>query len=280
MTRSRRSLALFAIAIVITFALTVFIWRTKAQTVINPGYDQFSTPSNATSSETLSLPAGAITDAAGNGSEAFSGPVTFEGGPAVSGYTGDTVIERTQSVTVPGSTALQVIGLNLVSVGTISVTFTDGTSANYSVSVSQSPSTASTGTMSFASGGSFNNSLSINVEYTFTSSGEPTATFDAAPNGLPAIGFTSSGTWTVDGTTSSGDNVSITPQTEQAQLASHGITPAPSPTPTPTVIPCIVLDNPLAGDDASHKAANAASANPDELRCISPDGVIRKIPKK
>jgi hypothetical protein len=180
-------------------AVTVLIWRAKAQTVISAGYDQFSTPANAVTQETLTLPAGALKDEAGSPSKAFSGQVTFQGGAAVAGYNGDTVIERTQNVTVPGSTALQVIGVNLVSVGKIAITFEDNSSANYSVSVSQSASTESTGTMSFAANNTFTNTLNVNVEYTFTATGEPTGVFDAAANGVPAIAFSSSGTWEANG---------------------------------------------------------------------------------
>lgn len=212
-----------------TVVLSVFIWRAMAQTTIPAGYDSFSTPANAQTTENFSLPAGALTDSAGSPSQAFNGTITFQGGAAVNGYTGDTVIERTQAVTVPGSSPLQVTGLNLVSVGTIAVTFSDGTTTNYSVAVAQSPSTKSTGTMNFASGGTFTNNLNINVLYTFTASGEPAVKYDAAPNGIPAIAFSSSGTWQVNGS-----SVSITPQTEQSALASHNILPAPKKLPPPS----------------------------------------------
>jgi hypothetical protein len=248
----KRNTAAVFLAAAAALAVTVFIWRAKAQTVINAGYDQFSTPANATSQDTLTLPAGAIKNAAGSPSNAFSGTVTFEGGPAVTGYSGDTVIERVDSVTVPSptpTTPLSVVGINLVSVGTIPITFSDNSSANYSVSVSQSPSTASTGSMTFSSGGTFTNTLSINVEYTFTATGEPTAYYDAAPNGMPSIPFSSSGTWQATGSggedvvregkadlassSSSSGGVIITPNTEQAAWASHGIGPVPKKTVIP-----------------------------------------------
>lgn len=265
MRPTKRNAAFMFVAACAVIAVSVLVWRAKAQTVISAGYDQFSTPANAVTQDSLSLPEGALTDGNGYASVAFTQTVTFEGGAAVAGYTGDTVIERTQNVTVPGSTPLQVIGINLASVGTIPISFEDGTSANYQVSVSQSQSTASTGTMSFASDGTFTNSLSVNVEYTFTASGEPTATYDAAANGIAAIAFTSSGTWDANGGSSAVDiqrrlgddatttgtggggggsgssssavSVTIVPQTEQAALAAHGVGPAPSPSPTPTATP-------------------------------------------
>jgi hypothetical protein len=262
-----RKVVVLAVAVT-ALAVTALIWRANAQTVISAGYDQFSTPANAVTQETLTLPAGALMDESNFPSNAFTGQVTFEGGAAVSGYTGDTVIERTQSVTVPGSTPLQVIGVNLISVGTIPITFQDSTSANYSVSVSQSSSTASTGTMNFSSDGTFTNTLNVNVQYTFTAPGEPVAVFDAAPNGIQAIAFSSMGTWAPSGggaadirrslgedaVTTTGNNgngngngggapgptgttVTVVPNTEQSLWASHGIGPAPSPTPTPTPSP-------------------------------------------
>jgi hypothetical protein len=235
-------------------AVTVFIWRARAQTVINAGYDQFSTPANATTQETLTLPEGAITDSAGSKSNAIMNqPVTYQGGPPVTGYTGDTVIERTENVTVgvgTSSTPLLVIGVNLVSVGTIPITFQDGSSADYSVSVAQSASTQSNGTMTFMTNGMFNSSLNINVQYTFMAPGEPTETFDAGPHNM-TIGLSSMGTWQVTGgdsdedarqgdiapAASSSGGVIIRPNSEQALTASHTVVPAPSPTQTPTPSP-------------------------------------------
>jgi hypothetical protein len=230
MHQSKRNItiAVFAAAAV---AVTLFIWRAKATTIIMAGYDSFSTPANALTQETLALPTGALMDSAGSPSEAFNGQVTYKGGVVVVGYTGDTVIERTQNVIVPGTTRLLVIGINLVSVGTIHITFEDGSSANYSVTVSQSPSTQSNGTLTFASNGTFTSTLSINVEYTFTATGEPTVKYDAAQHGLPPIALSSAGTWQSTGN----GGVIIHPETEQGLLASHNILPAPSPTTTQPV---------------------------------------------
>ena len=272
MAQRKKTIALALLSLIVALTVSVFVWRAKAQTIINAGYDQFSTPANAVTQETLSLPEGELTNASGSPSVAFNGTITFQGGAAVSGYTGDTVIERTQNVTVPGSTPLQVIGLNLISVGTVTINFQDNTSVNYNVAVSQSTLTASTGSMSFASNGTFTNSLSVNVEYTFTAQGEPTAVIDAASIGIPAIAFNSSGSWAADGASDikgrmhedlvigntgvgggtgsgsggspSGINVTIVPNTEQAILASHGIGPAPSPTPKGG---CIEYRDPVTG---------------------------------
>jgi len=224
----RRGNVLFLAALTLVAIVTAAIWRTSAQTVIPAGYDQFSTPANGGTQETLTLPAGFFTDSAGSGSAEFTGNVVYEGGPAVSGYSGDTVIERTETVQGSGQTPLQVIGLNLAGVSPITVQFADGTSASYAVSVSQSPSVASTGTMIFAAGNTFTNTLAINRAYTFTPKIGLPVFYDAAANGWPAIPLSSSGTWSV----SSGGKVTIIPVTEKAPTHVHVITPPPSPTPT------------------------------------------------
>jgi len=237
----------FGFAVLVAATASVFIWRANAQTVINAGYDQFSTPNNAATQGSLSLPAGALTDAAGSPSLALNdAPVTYQGGTNVQGYNGDTVVERTANVTVPGTTPLLVIGLNLVSTGTVQVQFQDGTSANYSVSVAQSPSTRSQGSMTFNNGGTFSSSLGVNVQYTLTAPGEPQAIIDAAKIGLPAIDLSATGTWQAGGggsdevggpglaAISSSGGVIIRPGTHMAPNHAHNIIPAPSPTPKPT----------------------------------------------
>jgi hypothetical protein len=240
MRQSRKRNALFLAALMMAGMAALAIWQTKAQTVVSAGYDQFSTPNNAVSQESLTLPAGQLLNSNNSPSLAFSGTVVYEGGPVVPGYNGDTVIERTASVSVPGSTPLVVIGLNLASVTPIPVSFADGSLVYYAVAVSQSPSTSSTGTMNFAVGGTYTNSININRQYTFTAAGQPIGTLDCGASGWPPIALTSSGTWEVTGNGASarfaaavaGSSVTIHPNTEQSILASHGIGPAPSPTPT------------------------------------------------
>jgi len=241
MRRTKKTVLVTAIAAVAVFAATVFIYRAKAQTVINPGYDQFATPSSGTT-QSLTLAFGALHNAAGSPSEPLVNvPVTFEGGANVQGYNADTVIERTQSVTVPGSTPLLVIGINMVSVGTIPVTFADNSSANYSIGVAQSSTQSSTGNMTFNSDGSFTNNLNVNIQYTFTAAGEPTTVINA-----DTIAFNSTGTWQASGGsgsvairrefddanaihrgpagavgTTGGISVTVQPNTETSLTASH-----------------------------------------------------------
>ncbi len=242
----RNTILTLVIGLIISVA-AISLWRAGAATTIRAGYDQFATPDNAVTHEDLSLGAGFFTNAAGHSSNAFSGTLTLKGGIPVQGFNGDTVIERTQDVTVPGDTNLTLFGLRLVSASPLHVTFSDGTSADYNVSVKESSTHASTGTMHFSADNTFSNSLQINREYTFTSPGQPDKVFDSADNGWPAISLTSTGTWQSSGfgpmseAAAIGGGVIVRPNTHQSIIAQHATTIAsPKPSPTRTINPILV----------------------------------------
>ncbi len=220
----------------------VSLWRSGAQAVIGTGYDQFSTPDNAVTSETLYIKEGTFSKG-GVPSKAFNDKLTLKGGPAVPGFTGDTVIERTNAVQVPGQTGLRLFGLRLVSAAPIRIDFVDNSSAYYNVTVKESSTTASEGTMYFNANNTFSSSLQINREYTFTSQGLSPVTIDSAAAGWAAIGLSATGSWSPSSDTHATNaavptgGVIIRPNTEQALLASHGIVPPPPPSPTPTPTP-------------------------------------------
>jgi hypothetical protein len=243
----RNTILTLVIGLVISLS-AIGLWRAGAAVTIDKGYDLFTTPDNAVTNENLSLDQGFFVNAGGSPSKAFSGKMTLKGGASVPGFNADTVIERTAAVTVPGSTPLSLFGLRLVSAAPIHIDFVDGSSADYSISVKESSSTPSTGTLYFNADNTFSSSLQINREYTFTSAGQPTKVLDSAGAGWAAIGLSATGTW--QATTSANGNAAIVaggvvirPNTEQAQLAAHGIIPAPKPTrtkpigiePTPTL---------------------------------------------
>lgn len=240
----RNTILTLVIGLVISIA-AIGLWRAGAATTIRAGYDQFATPDNAVTHEDVSFGSGFFVNAAGHPSNAFSGTLTLKGGVPVQGFNGDTVIERTQDVVVPGDTQLVLFGLRLVSASPIHVTFSDGTSADYNVSVKESSTQASTGTMHFSADNTFSNSLQINREYTFTSAGQPNKVFDSAAGGWPAISLTSTGTWQSSGfgpnaeAAAIGGGVIVRPNTHQAIIAQHATTiasPSPSPTKTKPVI--------------------------------------------
>ncbi|HJQ69021.1 MAG TPA: hypothetical protein VKA70_08615 [Blastocatellia bacterium] len=238
----KRNTKLTLIVGLVIIAGAVTLWRAGAMTTIGAGYDLFNTPDNAQTGENFNLAAGFFENSAGSPSTAFSGRVALKGGAAVPGYNADTVIERTQAVNVPGSTPLLLTGLRLVSVGAMRVNFADGSFADYSVSVKESPSVPSGGSMHFNADGTFSSSLQINREYTFTSPGQPNRVFDSGTGdsqfvAWPAISLTATGTWESSGNETNaaiapGGGVTIRPNTHQSIIAAHATTIAPRPTPT------------------------------------------------
>src|SRR5258706_11757452 len=138
---------LTAVVVLILCVGAVVVWRAKATTVVPAGYDEFATPANATSFEHWELSGGFFVNAAGSSSNPVSTTLTLKGGAPVPGFSTDTVIERQASVDVPGTTPLQVTGLRLISASPVHVSFQDGSSADYNVSVKESSTDRSTGEM-------------------------------------------------------------------------------------------------------------------------------------
>jgi hypothetical protein len=240
----RKTILTLVIGLAISLG-AISLWRAGAMTTIGTGYDLFNTPDNAQTGEEFDLPDGFFVNSAGKASRAFRNKVIFKGGAAVPGYNADTVIERTQAVDVPGDTRLLVAGLRLVSVGAIAISFTDGTQANYSVSVKESSAVASSGTMHFNADGTFNSTLQINREYTFTSPGQPVRVFDSGTGdsqfaAWPAITLNATGAWQLSGNAPESENaavppsggVTVVPNTHQSIIAAHATRLAPKPSPT------------------------------------------------
>jgi hypothetical protein len=267
----------------------ILTWRAAAVTVIPAGYDEFNTiGSGGTSEQWNSLPAGFFANKEGFGSLAVAASTpTFTGRNPVPGFTGDTVIERTNSVSVPGATALVVAGLRFVGESELTVSFSQGTpSVTYTVLVDESGTVPSTGDMTFNSDGTYSSGLTINRKYTFvpTDSSQPTRTAESATEHdsggnliFPAINLTGTGTWSApSGASASGiqpqavttqppggggstpvasptpNKCFINPSSEAGVLASHGILPAgcpkPSPSPTPSASPLpTVTPKPIPG---------------------------------
>lgn len=145
---------------VLTISLLMTATITNAQT-FGAGSDFWQTDS-ANTYDDLNLPANAIAP----GSLPYQGRVYLKGDPQ-GGNQYDTRIKRTRSVTVPGSTGLQVAELNMVSVSPLNVNFSDGSSKDCDMSVTKSPSLASTGSMSINGDGTFNSVLNVIPKLTF-----------------------------------------------------------------------------------------------------------------
>ena len=137
-------------------------------TYIQAGNDEFETTNNGETYHNFAaspVPANFF----GPGSQQYSGLVPVEGvplNPAVSDT--DTIIHRNQDVFTPGSTTLTMTGLSLRSINPITVTYTGGAQEAWTVKVNLSDYKASTGSMSFSDGGTFDSSLSVYPKFTFT----------------------------------------------------------------------------------------------------------------
>jgi hypothetical protein len=271
MSLKRRYHLFTILSVLVVTAGGILTWRASAVTVVPAGYDQFNTIGGGATNETWSggLPSGFFKNKEGYNSNAIGGPLnmTFTGRNSVPGFSGDTVIERTSAVTVPGSSPLVLTGIQFIAEGQITAAFPAGTpSVTYSVLVQQSVIAPSTGTITFNLDGSYGSSLTVNRQYTFapTDTSQPNTVADSttARDGsgtllFPENEFSGTGTWSLPGGASAGPAIQaesvgpaaaattspnrclINPNSEAGSLAAHGILPAgcPSPSPSPTSSP-------------------------------------------
>lgn len=207
-----------------------------AAVVVPAGNDTFVTPDDARTFDDFSahpIPA----DFFGAGSLEYKGRATLKGGPPVNSSlygSADTVIKRVNSVTVPGDTALTVTGLSFVSASPITVTYKDGHTENWDITVNASTATGSAGSMHFNADGTFSSRLSIYPKYTFSRLGASARVLDTGSSGgaAPISLSSTNGSWS-----QSGSVTVINPRSEDSILASHGVKPAPTPCPTATIQP-------------------------------------------
>lgn len=226
-------LALVVALITVLGGTALVVRSAGAQVTVNAGYDTFTTPDNAQTFDDFSshpIPAGFF----GPGSQEFRGRVVFKGGPAIDPTkfgTADTVIERKQSVQVPGDTLLEVTGISFVSAAPVTINYTNG-STTCNVAVSKSAVKTSGGSMHFNADGTFRSTLTIYPKYTFNCA-NGTYALDTGSTGGTSINLSSTnGTWS-----QSGRVTVINPGTEQDLLASHNVVPAPTPCPSPAPQP-------------------------------------------
>lgn len=162
---------LFLVGVVLLVGLFVTSKSNAAATFIPAGDDLFETTNNGETYHNFAaspIPAGFFNfDGAGT-SQAFDDLVPVEGKPLTDGSDIDTIIHRNQDVTTPGTTTLTMTGLSLVSINSITVTYSDRPSEAWSVQVGLSAFKSSTGTMSIGSGGTFDSTLNVYPKFTFT----------------------------------------------------------------------------------------------------------------
>lgn len=158
----------FLVGIVLVAGLFVTT-RSKAAltTFIPAGDDKFETTNNGETYHNFGaskIPANFF----GPGSLEYSGLVPLEGVPLPGEGDTDTIIHRNQSVYTPGTTSLTMTALSLKSINPITVSYSGGGQEQWGVRVGLSAFKASTGSMSFSDGGTFDSSLSVYPRFTFT----------------------------------------------------------------------------------------------------------------
>ena len=164
---------LVGIALVVGLFVTSKSRAATPFTFIQSGDDKFETTNNGETYHNFQaspVPAGFF----GPNSNPYAGLVPLEGEPLApgSGDDTDTIIHRNQDVFTPGSTTITMTALNLKSINSITVTYSDGTpSQQWDVKVNLSGSKTSGGTMTFSSGGTFDSSLQVWPKFSFTRNG-------------------------------------------------------------------------------------------------------------
>ena len=184
---------------------------------VPPGLDYFFTPANVCTPPTTGsylqlgvtdsppIPAGFF----GAGSQAFSGTICWQGAPLGGSFgLADTVIQRTGALTFAGAgcpcsgtctatVPIEIVGLNLISIDPITVSF-GGPTSTYSVRANLSTAPQIPGSMTVVheclEGGTFSSNFQVIAKLTFTkisgASGLSSVVMDPAPASPPNPNFT------------------------------------------------------------------------------------------
>lgn len=220
------------------------------------GNDEFETPAGGETFhdfEGSPIPA----DFFGTGSKAYAELVPLQGVPLGPGSDIDTIIQRHQTVSLPGGkTTLTMTGLSLRSSNPIIVSYIGGGSESWNVQVGLSDYKASTGTMTI-NASTFDSTLKVWPKFTFTrvGGGVPPKVLDTGAPGGP--GLTAAATTSIDGTE---------------------FEPAPVPAPTVAPAPCrtVITDiegttktTAKTGGDTMLAAATTSSCAPVTLSSVN-----------
>jgi len=241
-----------AVGLVLT-ALVLLLVKTGGTTsgapagvFVQHGFDQFTTPNDGNTYHNFTdgpIPAGFFNNSGSSGSSnAYSGAVPLKGVPLPNQGGADTVIQRNEDVTTPGTTSLTVVGLSLASVSPLQITFSDSHTEAWNMTVGLSEIEASTGSM------------------TITDNGTATGTFDSVLNIVPRFTFTrvSDGLVKIWDTGSTGR--AAAPGTLQAsRQEALSLSAAP-------VRPCAVIatqENPTSKAPVARQARIEATVQPD-----------------
>ena len=158
----------FLVAAVLVVGLFVTSKSRAAGTFIPEGDDEFETTGNGETYHNFQadpVQAGFF----GTGSDAYTGVVPLVGVPLPNHGNIDTVIHRGGCFSTPCSVGVQMTSLSLAGINPITVTYNGGNNPeSWTVAVSLSTLTSSSGSMSINDGGTFDSTLKVYPKFTFT----------------------------------------------------------------------------------------------------------------
>src|SRR5687767_7571403 len=234
---------LVGVALVAALFVTANSRAAAQSTYIPAGDDKFETTNNGETYHNFQaspIPANFF----GAGSNQYSGIVPLEGVPIPGQGDIDTIIHRNNDVFAPGSTTITMTALSLKGINPITVTYTGGGSETWAVRVSLSDVQASSGSMSFSSGSSFDSSLKVWPKFTFT----------RIPDGLTKVLDTGGSGLTAQSVSDGGSDLAVMSQSASAFEGSV-FEPAPAPTAAPAPCRAIAVE-----DDFESKTISASAS--------------------
>ena len=234
---------LVGVALVAALFVTANSRAAAQSTYIPAGDDKFETTNNGETYHNFQaspIPANFF----GPGSNQYSGIVPLEGVPIPGQGDIDTIIHRNNDVFAPGSTTITMTALSLKGINPITVTYTGGGSETWAVRVSLSDVQASSGSMSFSSGSSFDSSLKVWPKFTFT----------RIPDGLTKVLDTGGSGLTTQSVSDGGSDLAVM---SQSGSLSEGSVFEPAPAPTAAPAPCRAI---AVEDDLESKSISASAS--------------------
>ena len=235
----------FLVGAIVVVGLFVTTNSRAASTFIPAGDDKFETTGNGETYHNFGaapIPANFF----GSTSEAYTGVVPLVGVPLPGEGDIDTIIQRTNDVTTPGTTGLKMSKLNLKSINSITVTYSDPSKPDeqWDMTVTLSTLRASTGTMTIHSGGTFDSTLNVFPKFTFTR-GSVTKVWDTGASTSPFSAARSAAT------------------REDREIGE--IEPAPGPAPAPAPAPCHVASIDVSSQQMAAPANSSAIQSGDSV---------------
>lgn len=233
----------FLVGAVLVVGLFITTNSKAASTFVPAGDDKFETTGNGETYHNFGaapIPANFF----GSTSEAYTGVVPLVGVPLPGEGDIDTIIQRTNDVTTPGTTGLKMTKLSLKSINPITVTYSDPAKPDeqWEMTVTLSTLKASTGSMTIHSGGTFDSTLNVFPKFTFTR-GSVTKVWDTGASTSPSMASSRTATATREdiGT----------------------IEPAPAPVPAPA--PCHVASIDVSNQQVATQSSSATIQNGDSI---------------